>query len=152
MSEWYLRICTSNNVWNRPFPSSLVPLFQSESKRKIILMKITLICMKMKLHAKLMLWVLRTHFRKMAYSLMLRFLQASLDLSCADLCLSTSSKQISNFWFNLFQVCQKELGSCCWSTRSVSHECYRCICANLLLPWLQANRSGKHFKALTGQL
>ena len=37
----------------RPFPSSLVPLFQSESKCKTILMKMTLICMKMKLHAEL---------------------------------------------------------------------------------------------------
>ena len=38
---------------NRPFPSSLVPLFQSESKCKTILMSMTLICMKMKLHAEL---------------------------------------------------------------------------------------------------
>ena len=33
---------------NRPFPSSLVPLFQSESKCETILMEMTLICMKMK--------------------------------------------------------------------------------------------------------
>ena len=33
---------------NRPFPSSLVPLFESESKCETI-MKMTLICMKMKL-------------------------------------------------------------------------------------------------------
>ena len=39
----------------RPFPSSLVPLFQSESKCRTILMKITLIYMKMKLHAELSL-------------------------------------------------------------------------------------------------
>ena len=38
---------------NRPFPSSLVPLFQSESKSETILMKMTLICKKMKLHAEL---------------------------------------------------------------------------------------------------
>ena len=38
---------------NRPFLSSLVPLFQSESKCETILMKVTLICMKMKLHAEL---------------------------------------------------------------------------------------------------
>ena len=38
---------------NRPFPSSLVPLFQGESKYETILMKMTLICMKMKLHAEL---------------------------------------------------------------------------------------------------
>ena len=38
---------------NRPFPSSLVPLFQSESKCETILMKMSLICMKMKLHAEL---------------------------------------------------------------------------------------------------
>ena len=36
--------------FNRPFPSSHVPLFQSESKCETILMKMTLICMKMKLH------------------------------------------------------------------------------------------------------
>ena len=40
-------------VYNRPLPSSLVPLFQSESKCKTILMKMTLICMKMKLQAEL---------------------------------------------------------------------------------------------------
>ena len=39
--------------WSRLFPSSLVPLFQSESKCETILMKMTLICMKMKLHAEL---------------------------------------------------------------------------------------------------
>ena len=39
--------------FNRPFPSSLVPLFQSESKWETILMKMNLICMKMKLHAEL---------------------------------------------------------------------------------------------------
>ena len=38
---------------NRPFPSSLVRLFQSESKCETILMKMTLICMRMKLHAEL---------------------------------------------------------------------------------------------------
>ena len=37
----------------RPFPSSLVLLFQSKSKCETILMKMTLICMKMKLHAEL---------------------------------------------------------------------------------------------------
>ena len=37
-------------IFNRPFPSSLVPLFQSECKCETILMKMTLICMKMKLH------------------------------------------------------------------------------------------------------
>ena len=37
----------------RPFPSSLLPLFQSESKYEIILMKMTLICMKMELYAEL---------------------------------------------------------------------------------------------------
>ena len=37
---------------NRPFPSSLVPRFQSESKCETFLMKMTLICMKMKLHAE----------------------------------------------------------------------------------------------------
>ena len=42
----------SPNACNRPFPSSLVPLFQSKSKCKTILMKMTLICMKMKLHAE----------------------------------------------------------------------------------------------------
>ena len=38
---------------NMPFPSSLVPLFQGDSKSKTILMKMTLICRKMKLHAEL---------------------------------------------------------------------------------------------------
>ena len=37
----------------RPFPSSLVPLFQSESKCETILVKMILIYMKMKLHAEL---------------------------------------------------------------------------------------------------
>ena len=41
------------NESNRPFPSSLVPLLQSESKCETILMKMTLIYMKMKLHAEL---------------------------------------------------------------------------------------------------
>ena len=36
----------------RPF-FPLVPLFQSESKYETILMKMTLICMRMKLHAEL---------------------------------------------------------------------------------------------------
>ena len=51
-----LRIARSVNVFlpsNRPFPSSLVPLFQSESKCETILMKMILIWMKMKLHAEL---------------------------------------------------------------------------------------------------
>ena len=38
---------------NRPFLSSLVPLFQNESKCETILMKMTLICMEMKLRAEL---------------------------------------------------------------------------------------------------
>ena len=38
---------------NRPFPSILVPLFQSESRCETILMKMTLICMKKKLRAEL---------------------------------------------------------------------------------------------------
>ena len=38
---------------NGPFPSSLVPLFQNESKCGAILMKMTLICMKLKLYVKL---------------------------------------------------------------------------------------------------
>ena len=38
---------------NRPFPSSHVPLFQSESNCETILMEMTLICMKMKLHTEL---------------------------------------------------------------------------------------------------
>ena len=39
--------------FNRPFPSFLVPLFRSESKCETILMKMTLICMKIKLRAEL---------------------------------------------------------------------------------------------------
>ena len=46
-------LCLSIWCSNRPFPSSLVPLFQSESKCETILRKMTLICMKMKLHAEL---------------------------------------------------------------------------------------------------
>ena len=38
---------------NRPFQSSLVLLFQSESKCETVLTKMTLIWMKMKLHAEL---------------------------------------------------------------------------------------------------
>ena len=38
---------------NGPYPSSLVPLFQSECKCETILMKMILICMKIKLHAEL---------------------------------------------------------------------------------------------------
>ena len=38
---------------NRLFLISLVPLFQSESKYETILMKMTLICIKVKLHAEL---------------------------------------------------------------------------------------------------
>ena len=38
---------------NRSFMSPLVLLFQSESKCEINLMKMTLICMKMKLYAEL---------------------------------------------------------------------------------------------------
>ena len=40
-------------LFNRPFPSSLGPLFQSESKCETILMKMTLNYMKMKLRAEL---------------------------------------------------------------------------------------------------
>ena len=49
--HWYL-CCFAENG-NRPFHSSLVPLFQSESKCETILMKMTLICMKKKLRAEL---------------------------------------------------------------------------------------------------
>ena len=38
---------------NRPFPSSLVPLLQSESKSETMLMKMTLICMRVKLHVEI---------------------------------------------------------------------------------------------------
>ena len=38
---------------NRPFPSSLVPQFQSESNCENILMKTTLVCKKMKLNGEL---------------------------------------------------------------------------------------------------
>ena len=40
-------------IRNRPFPSSLVPLFQRESKCETILMKMTFICMKKKLRTEL---------------------------------------------------------------------------------------------------
>ena len=44
---------TINDAINRPFPSSLVPLFQIESTCETIIMKMTLICMKIKLNAEL---------------------------------------------------------------------------------------------------
>ena len=56
------RIGLLRHFANRPFPSSLVPLFQSESKCETILMKKTLICMKMKLLAK-------THFHMKGFAL-----------------------------------------------------------------------------------
>ena len=43
----------SRAVFDGPFPSSLVHLFQCEFSSETILMKMTLICMKMKLHAEL---------------------------------------------------------------------------------------------------
>ena len=43
----------STRKLNRPFPSSLVPLFQSESKCETILMKMTLKYMEVKLHTEL---------------------------------------------------------------------------------------------------
>ena len=53
--EWWRHIVqiVHHRKRNRPFPSSLVPLFQSESKCETILMKMTLICKKMNLHAEL---------------------------------------------------------------------------------------------------
>ena len=45
--------CSEARSRKRPYPSSLVPLFQSKSKCETILMKMTLICMKIKLHAEL---------------------------------------------------------------------------------------------------
>ena len=50
-----VRLQVSLSLVNTPFPSSLVLLFQSESKCKTILKKLTLIYMKMKLHAELSL-------------------------------------------------------------------------------------------------
>ena len=47
--------------FNRPFPSSLVPLFQNESKCEAILMKMALISMKMKLHAELIFTRMVSH-------------------------------------------------------------------------------------------
>ena len=43
----------SHSLVNRPFPSFSVPQFQNESKNETILMKMDLICMKLKLHAEL---------------------------------------------------------------------------------------------------
>ena len=53
--KWPLLVVSNKHIHvYRPFPSYLVPLFQSESiKCKTILMKMTLICMKIKLLAKL---------------------------------------------------------------------------------------------------
>ena len=52
-SVLFMMALSVSSNFNRPFPSSLVPLFQSESKCETIAMKMTLICMKMKLHAEL---------------------------------------------------------------------------------------------------
>ena len=49
----YLVDLSAHLMNNRPLPSSLVPLFQSESNSETILMKMTLICMRKKLHAEL---------------------------------------------------------------------------------------------------
>ena len=49
----FLRLTAVWIKYNRPFPSSHVPLFQSESKCETILMIMTLICMRMELHAEL---------------------------------------------------------------------------------------------------
>ena len=51
--KWVIQKPWPHTKTNRPFPSSLVPLFQSESKCKTILMKMTLSYMKKKLHAEL---------------------------------------------------------------------------------------------------
>ena len=48
-----LPLVLSHHDSDRLFPSSLLPLFQSESESKTILMKMTLICMKIKLPAGL---------------------------------------------------------------------------------------------------
>ena len=46
-------LCQGKTCVNGSFPSALVPLFQSESKCGTILVKMTLICTKMNLHAEL---------------------------------------------------------------------------------------------------
>ena len=50
-----------NDEFSRLFPSSLVLLFQNECET--ILMKMTLICIKMKLHAELVLVLKQMHKR-----------------------------------------------------------------------------------------
>ena len=52
--------------YNRPFPSSLVPLFQSESKCETILKKMTFICMKKKLRAELIFIWKVSHFNSVS--------------------------------------------------------------------------------------
>ena len=47
--------------WKRQFPSSLVPVSEGVSKCETILMKMTFICMKMKLHAELILIWMVSH-------------------------------------------------------------------------------------------
>ena len=47
--------------------SSLVPLFQSKSKCKTIVMKVTLIYMKMKLHAELIFILKVSHLDSVSY-------------------------------------------------------------------------------------
>ena len=53
VSIQYLGYYRAQLQYNRPFPSSSVPQFQSECKCETIPMKMTLICMKMKLHSEL---------------------------------------------------------------------------------------------------
>ena len=60
--KWVIQKPWPHTKTNRPFPSSLVPLFQSESKCKTILMKMTLSYMKKKLHAELIFIWKASHF------------------------------------------------------------------------------------------
>ena len=70
---------------DRPIPSSLVPLSQSESKCKTILMKMTLICMKMRRHAELIfIW----------------------KVSHLDSCCNRGTRELRNGVLNTYQPCQ----------------------------------------------
>ena len=64
-SAFYFHISLILVLLNRPFPSSLVPLFQSESKCETILMKMT------DLHENETACACRTHFHKKGFALRL---------------------------------------------------------------------------------
>ena len=94
------------------FPSSLVPLFQSESKCETILMKMTLICMRMKLHAELIyIW----------------------KVSHLDSFWNRGTRELGNGLFSVTQQCQ---GHACYVCKScVTVNCARRV-LTVALEWV----------------